>query len=129
MVTQCLLMHFHAYMHAQPICLQVLSVFNLLLFSIRGHPTSEVSRKAKQLVFGFQAMSFLKTEGLSYAVKKEDYLKYFRRAADRNRLYVPSEEEKAADQAEATKAAAVALGVVLGPVVLIGALVAGSKIG
>lgn len=52
-----------------------------------------------------------------------------RRAADRNRLYVASEEEKEADQAEAAKAAAVALGVVLGPVVLIGALVAVSKIG
>jgi hypothetical protein len=46
--------------------------------SIQGHPTTEVSRKAKALVFGFQAMSFLKTENISYAVKKDEYLKYFR---------------------------------------------------
>jgi hypothetical protein len=46
--------------------------------SIQGHPTSEVSRKAKALVFGFQAMTFLKTENISYAVKKDEYLKYFR---------------------------------------------------
>jgi hypothetical protein len=37
-----------------------------------------VSRKAKALVFGFQAMTFLKTENISYAVKKDEYLKYFR---------------------------------------------------
>ena len=37
-----------------------------------------MGRKARQLVFGFQAMAFLKTENLSYAVKKEDYAQYFR---------------------------------------------------
>lgn len=52
-----------------------------------------------------------------------------RRAADRNRMYVASEEERAADQEEAAKAAVVALGVVLGPVVILGALLAGSKLG
>ncbi|WIA36072.1 hypothetical protein OEZ86_007427 [Tetradesmus obliquus] len=96
---------------------------------IGGHPTSEVSRKAKALVFGFQAASFLKADTISYAVKKDEYLKYFRRAADRNRMYVASEEERAADQEEAAKAAVVALGVVLGPVVILGALLAGSKLG
>jgi hypothetical protein len=52
-----------------------------------------------------------------------------RRGADRNRMYVASEEERAADQAEAAKAAVVALGVVLGPVVVMGALLAGSRLG
>lgn len=50
----------------------------MLCCSIRGHPTSEVSRKAKALVFGFQAASFLKADTISYAVKKDEYLKYFR---------------------------------------------------
>ncbi|KAF6250505.1 hypothetical protein COO60DRAFT_1646775 [Scenedesmus sp. NREL 46B-D3] len=95
---------------------------------IQGHPTTEVSRKAKALVFGFQAMTFLKTENISYAVKKDEYLKYFRRGADRNRMYVPSEEERAADQAEASKAAVVALAVVLGPVVVMAALLAGARL-
>lgn len=80
-------------------------------------------------MFGFAAQSFLKTEGLSYAVKKDEYLKYFRRGADRNRLYVASEEERAADAAEARVAAAVAAGVVLGPVLLMGALLASSRAG
>lgn len=44
-------------------------------------------------------------------------------------MYVASEEELAADRAEAAKAAALALGVVLGPVVMMGALLAGSKLG
>jgi hypothetical protein len=43
-------------------------------------------------------------------------------------MYVAREEERAADQAEAAKAAAVALGVVLGPVVIMGALLAGTKL-
>lgn len=51
-----------------------------------------------------------------------------RRGADRNRMYVPSAEERAADQAEASKAAVVALAVVLGPVVVMAALLAGARL-
>lgn len=46
-----------------------------------------------------------------------------RRSADRTRVYVASEEERAADAAEARKAALLAAGIVLGPVVAIGAMV------
>jgi hypothetical protein len=46
-----------------------------------------------------------------------------RRAADRQRIYVASEEQQAADAAEARKAAAIAAGIVLGPVIMMGAMV------
>jgi hypothetical protein len=58
-------------------------------------------------------------------VKKEDYAQYFRRSADRTRVYAATPEELAADAAEARKAAAVAAGVVLGPVLFMGAMILG----
>lgn len=48
-----------------------------------------------------------------------------RRSADRTRIYVASEEERIADAAEARKAAALAAGIVLGPVIMMGAMVLG----
>jgi hypothetical protein len=42
-------------------------------------------------------MDFLKTKDISYAVDKEAYGKYFRSFADQSRVYVASEEERAAD--------------------------------
>lgn len=50
-----------------------------------------------------------------------------RRSADRRRVYVASEEERAADAVEARKAAAIAAGIVLGPVVMMGAMLLGGK--
>lgn len=50
-----------------------------------------------------------------------------RRSADRTRVYVASEEERAADAEQARQAAFMALGVVLGPVLIMGALLAGSR--
>jgi len=44
-------------------------------------------------------MDFLKTKDLSYAVDKKEYDKYFRRFADQSRVYVATEEERAADAA------------------------------
>lgn len=48
-----------------------------------------------------------------------------RRSADRTRVYVASEEERAADAVEARKAALLAAGIVLGPVLMMGAMVLG----
>lgn len=50
-----------------------------------------------------------------------------RRSADRTRVYVASEEERAADAVEARKAAAIAAGIVLGPVVMMGAMLLGGN--
>ena len=36
---------------------------------IQGHPVSEVARKAKQMLFGFQAQAFLKADTISYAAR------------------------------------------------------------
>ena len=48
-----------------------------------------------------------------------------RRSADRRRIYVASEEERAMDAVEARKAAAIAAGIVLGPVLMMGAMLFG----
>jgi hypothetical protein len=45
-----------------------------------------------------QAMDFLKTKDMSYAVDKKAYDKYFRQFSQQ-RVYVATEEERAADTA------------------------------
>ncbi|KAG2424490.1 hypothetical protein HYH02_015163 [Chlamydomonas schloesseri] len=90
--------------------------------SIANHAVAQVSKKAKQMLFSFEAMDFMKADKFSYAVKKEEYDKYFRGAADRRTLYVASEEERKQDEANARAASLVALAVILGPVLAIGAL-------
>ncbi|GBF88088.1 hypothetical protein Rsub_00800 [Raphidocelis subcapitata] len=92
---------------------------------LKGHPSGEVGRKARHLVFGFQAMDFLKTKNLSYSVDKSAYDKYFRRFADQSRVYVASEEEREADEAASRAAALIAAGVVLGPVAVFAAYALG----
>ncbi|KAG2493228.1 hypothetical protein HYH03_008644 [Edaphochlamys debaryana] len=93
--------------------------------TIAGHAVAQVSRKAKQMLFSFEAMEFMKADQFSYAVKKDDYDKYFRPIADRNSIYVATEEERAADEAAARAASWVALAVILAPVVAVAALAAG----
>eukprot|EP00198_Chlamydomonas_reinhardtii_P009820 XP_001699157.1 predicted protein [Chlamydomonas reinhardtii] len=90
--------------------------------SIATHGVAQVSKKAKQMLFSFEAMDFMKADKFSYAVKKEEYDKYFRGAADRRKVYVASEEERQQDEANARTATLVALAVILGPVFAVGAL-------
>jgi hypothetical protein len=45
---------------------------------LRGHPSGDIGKRARHLSFGFEAMDFLKTRSVSYAVGKEEYAKYFR---------------------------------------------------
>jgi hypothetical protein len=44
-------------------------------------------------------MEFLKTKDVTYSLDKKAYDKYFRSFADQTRVYVASEEERAADAA------------------------------
>lgn len=89
---------------------------------VRNHNNPVVAKRAKQMLFGFEAMGFLKTEKLSYAVKRGEYDKYFRRFVDGHRLYVASEEELAKDRIWQQLSGAIAVVVLLGPVALFGAL-------
>lgn len=86
---------------------------------IKGHPLSAVSKKAKQMLFGFEAMDFLKAHQFSYGVKKEEYSKYFRNLADRNQIYVGSEEDRARDAELERLSTAVAVAVVVFPILLV----------
>ncbi len=70
----------------------------VLYKTIRRHPTAVVAKKAQQLYFGFEAQNFLRTDRLNYGVKKEDYMKYFRQFADRNKVWMASEEDKLQDE-------------------------------
>ncbi|GFR46019.1 hypothetical protein Agub_g7284, partial [Astrephomene gubernaculifera] len=46
--------------------------------SVAGHSVAQVSKKARQMLFGFEAMTFMKADQFSYGVKKAEYDKYFR---------------------------------------------------
>ena len=72
----------------------------------------------------WEAQAFLKTQNMSYAGKNSDYDKYFRRLTDRNLLYVPTPEERAADEAAQRRAALAAAALVLAPLALVAALAA-----
>ncbi|GLI63575.1 hypothetical protein VaNZ11_006577, partial [Volvox africanus] len=84
--------------------------------SIATHGVAQVSKKAKQMLFGFEAMTFMKADQFSYAVKKSEYDKYFRGAADRRTLYVATEEERQRDEEAMRVAGLVATAVILTPV-------------
>ena len=92
--------------------------------NIRGHAVAAVARKARQLSYGFEAADFLKANTISYATKSKDYIKYFRSIADRNRVFVSSEEDKARDLEMERISSIIALGVILGPLLLVGSIVA-----
>ncbi|KAI8472277.1 MAG: hypothetical protein J3K34DRAFT_214222 [Monoraphidium minutum] len=47
---------------------------------VKGHPHGDVSRRARHLMFGFQAMDFLKMRDASYNIEKKEYDKYFSNA-------------------------------------------------
>ncbi|KIY96106.1 hypothetical protein MNEG_11857 [Monoraphidium neglectum] len=105
---------------------EALAIFNEALYKrLKGHPSGEVGRKARHLVYGFQAMDFLKTKDVTYSVDKKAYDKYFRQFADQSRVYVASEEERAADALASRNAALVAAGVVLAPVAVFAAYALG----
>ncbi|KAF5834031.1 hypothetical protein DUNSADRAFT_9470 [Dunaliella salina] len=89
---------------------------------VRGHAVTEVSRRAKQMMFGFEAATFLKADQFSYGVRKGDYDPYFRRIIDKNKVYVPTPEEREADKRGELVAAVTAVMVITFPFGLAAAL-------
>lgn len=75
------------------------------------------------MLAGFDAAAFLKADTMSYAGNtREEYAKYFRRIADRNRLYVATEEERERDKAAIKLTVVIALVVMLGPLAVFAVL-------
>mmetsp|Transcript_193 Transcript_193/g.494 ORF Transcript_193/g.494 Transcript_193/m.494 type:complete len:521 (+) Transcript_193:215-1777(+) len=88
---------------------------------IRNHPEGAVAKQAKQMMFGITSMDYLKTHTISYRVRSDDYAQYFERIrSDWDSVYLGSEEEDAAALAWQS---ALALAVMLSPVVAVGAYV------
>ncbi|MEW5314116.1 MAG: hypothetical protein WDW38_005636 [Sanguina aurantia] len=92
--------------------------------TLTGHPIPAVSKKARQMLFGFEAMTFMKTSSASMGVKNTDYASYFRRMADRNRVYVSTEKDRQSDEELARLATAIAVGVLVAPLMLVAGLAA-----
>lgn len=92
--------------------------------NLRGHAVAAVARKARTLSYGFEAADFLKADTISYVAKNKDYIKYFRSIADRNRVFVASAESKAMDEQLAKISTIVAVGVIAGPLILVGSIIA-----
>lgn len=79
---------------------------------IQTHPTVDVAKQAKQMIFGFKAMDNLKAHTMSYSVTKDAYEKYFNRfTSDWNTVYVPSSD----DSTDVSKAVIIALLLMLAP--------------
>jgi len=89
---------------------------------VRGHAVTEVARRAKQMMFGFEAATFLKADQFNYGVRKGDYDPYFRRIIDKNKVYVPTPEEREADKRSELVAAVTAVLVITFPFGLAAAL-------
>lgn len=95
---------------------QAKQVYKTLL----NHPSAGVGRRARQMLAGFDAAAFLKADTISFSGnKREEYAKYFRKIADRNRLYIATEQEKERDKASARMSMAIALATILGPILFI----------
>eukprot|EP00955_Chlamydomonas_euryale_P095308 364930-Chlamydomonas_euryale.AAC.17 len=84
----------------------------------------DVAKTASQMSFGFKAAEFLKADQFSYGTKKSDYMKYFRGFADRNKVYVSSEEERLRDEQMNRISALIAVTVLVAPIALLGSLAA-----
>eukprot|EP00967_Tisochrysis_lutea_P127471 scaffold216875_cov18-Tisochrysis_lutea.AAC.1 len=112
---------------------------------------TQVARRAKQMMFGFEAATFLKADQFNYGVRKGDYDPYFRRIIDKNKnkdevltgyrqeeltfwlhhtcsawihkhVYVPTPEEREADKRSELVAAVTAVLVITFPFGLAAAL-------
>lgn len=84
---------------------------------IERHPTAEVAKVAKRMIFGFRAMDNLKAHTISYGVTKGAYDKYFNSlSGDWNAAYVASNDE---DSTELTKVIIIASMVMLAPLVFL----------
>jgi hypothetical protein len=91
---------------------------------VQMHPSSTVAKRAKRMLFGFEAAENLKAHTISYAPSKGEYDKYFRRIrSDWNSAYTAPEGESETDYMLTT---VVATAVMLSPIILVGAKVGSS---
>lgn len=88
--------------------------------SLVMHPAPEVGKRAKRMLFGFDAAKFLKADTMDFSGKKQAWAKYF--TQNSRVVYVQTEEERAKDAEASRQAALLAVAVMLGPVVVFGAL-------
>ena len=70
------------------------------------------------ITFSPQAATFLKADTISYAAKKSDYIRYFRSFADRNKIYIASEEDRKRDEELGRLSSAIAVMVLVAPLAL-----------
>lgn len=91
---------------------------------IQMHPSPTVAKRAKRMLFGFEAAENLKAHTISYSPSKGEYDKYFRRMrSDWNSAYVAPKGES---EENYTLTTVVATAVMLSPILLVGAKVGSS---
>lgn len=77
-----------------------------------------VAKKAKQMLFGFTSMDYLKTHTISYSVQRGAYDEYFTKLTGQwNNTYSAEDET---DDGSLTVATVVATAVMMAPLVLVG---------
>lgn len=85
---------------------------------ISRHSAPGVAKKAKQMLFGFTSMDYLKTHTISYSVQRGAYDEYFTKLTGQwNNMYSAEDET---DDGSLTVATVVATAVMMAPLVLVG---------
>lgn len=85
---------------------------------ISRHSAPGVAKKAKQMLFGFTSMDYLKTHTISYSVQRGAYDEYFTKLTGQwNNTYSAEDET---DDGSLTVATVVATAVMMAPLVLVG---------
>lgn len=54
--------------------------------SLQAHPSGSVAKKAKNMLFGFEAMAFMKADTMSYIRTTKEFDPFFRRFSDANQV-------------------------------------------
>lgn len=85
---------------------------------LQRHSAPGVAKKAKQMLFGFTSMNYLKTHTISYSVQRGAYDEYFTKLTGQwNNMYSSEGEE---DDGSLTVATVMATAVMMAPLVLVG---------
>ncbi|BDA43302.1 hypothetical protein COCOBI_04-3140 [Coccomyxa sp. Obi] len=85
---------------------------------LQRHSAPGVAKKAKQMLFGFTSMDYLKTHTISYSVQRGAYDEYFTKLTGQwNNMYSSEGEE---DDGSLTVATVMATAVMMAPLVLVG---------
>lgn len=85
---------------------------------VSRHSAPGVAKKAKQMLFGFTSMDYLKTHSISYSVQRGAYDEYFTKLTGQwNNMYTADSN---AHDGSLTVATVVATAVMMAPLVLVG---------